>query len=79
MEICVFLLKFLIDDSLPGVPEAPRCSAPCRGSLEMQILMAEPWLRTTSWLGRERASLPEKLCSDPHLPNRKTWSVPLQA
>lgn len=28
VEICVFLSKFLIGDSLPGVPNAPSCSVP---------------------------------------------------
>lgn len=35
VEICVFLSKFLIGDSLPGVPNAPSCSVPCSCSLGM--------------------------------------------
>lgn len=73
MKICVFLFKFLVDDSLPGVPKAPSCSIPCSLSLGMSIPAA-----LSSWLGREGAVWTPETAWSSRLPEEGR-EAPLQA
>lgn len=63
MKICVFLFRFLVDDSLPGVPKVPSCSIPCSLSLGMSIPDA-----LSSWLEREGAVWTPDTARSPCLP-----------